>query len=257
MGREVTTVRPPGSSQSRNRCSQSKTSCLKGIPRRPDALFAAKLEEDRCERRQAQVDRIGVAEPGDWLSRNAAEVTGVAAAEGGGIGVQQFAVKTRLGHTHTIVLAHDRGEVGNYHQEIFGVSGAAEERKHARVGIVAVQPLEAVPVEIHLMQGRLSGIELVQGRYQLLEPAVRLEFEEVPFEAGVVVPFGSLAELAAHKDQLLAGMTVEVAVEQAQVGKLLPHVARHLVQQRALAVHHLVMRKRSLLHKMPGDMWQQ
>ena len=51
-------------------------------------------------------------------------------------------------------------------------------------------------------------------------------------------------ELAAHEEQLLAGMRPHVRVERAQVRELLPAVARHLRQQRALAVHDLVVRER-------------
>ena len=39
-------------------------------------------------------------------------------------------------------------------------------------------------------------------------------------------------------------MTVHVAVEEAQIRKFLPHVPRHLVEQRTLPIHNLVMRQR-------------
>jgi hypothetical protein len=47
-------------------------------------------------------------------------------------------------------------------------------------------------------------------------------FEQVPVQAGVVVPFAALRELAAHEQQLLARVAPHEAVEQAQVGELLP-----------------------------------
>ena len=59
-----------------------------------------------------------------------------------------------------------------------------------------------------------------------------------------MVPLVPLAELAAHEQQLLAGLRVHVAVEQAQVGELLPVVARHLAEERAFAVDDLVVRER-------------
>jgi hypothetical protein len=64
-------------------------------------------------------------------------------------------------------------------------------------------------------------------------------------------PSRRLAELAAHEQQLLAGVRPHVAVERAQVGELLPAVARHLVEQRALAVHDLVVRERQ--HEVLGE----
>ena len=57
-------------------------------------------------------------------------------------------------------------------------------------------------------------------------------------------PFAFLAELAAHEDQLLAGMAPHEGVVGAQIGKALPAVAGHAPEDRALAVHHLVMRQR-------------
>ncbi len=56
-----------------------------------------------------------------------------------------------------------------------------------------------------------------------------------------MVPFLSLAELAAHEEKLLAGLGVHVAEQDAQVGELLPVVTGHLAEQRSLAVHDLVV----------------
>src|SRR5579872_6546226 len=68
--------------------------------------------------------------------------------------------------------------------------------------------------------------------------------EQMPIEAGVVIPFAPLTELAAHEEQLLARACPHIGVERAQVGELAPAVARHFVEQRALAVHDLIMRER-------------
>ena len=68
--------------------------------------------------------------------------------------------------------------------------------------------------------------------------------EQVPVERALVAPLGLLGELAAHEQQLLARVRPHVGVQRAQVGQLLPAVARHLPVQRALAVHDLVVRER-------------
>ena len=68
--------------------------------------------------------------------------------------------------------------------------------------------------------------------------------EQVPVDRLVVLPLAPLGELVAHEEELLAGVAEHVAVEQAEVGELLPDVARHLVDQRALAVDDLVVRER-------------
>ena len=59
-----------------------------------------------------------------------------------------------------------------------------------------------------------------------------------------MVPFGRLAELATHEQQLLAGVGPHPGQQRPQVGGLLPPVAGHLVEQRSLAVDDLVMRQR-------------
>ncbi len=59
-----------------------------------------------------------------------------------------------------------------------------------------------------------------------------------------MVPFTSLRKLVAHKQQFLTGEGPHPAVVGAQVGKLLPRIARHAVENRFLAVHHFIVRQR-------------
>ncbi len=59
-----------------------------------------------------------------------------------------------------------------------------------------------------------------------------------------MLPFALLAELAAHEKQLFPRLRVHVAEQEPEIGELLPFIARHSTQQRALAVHHLVVGKR-------------
>ena len=56
-------------------------------------------------------------------------------------------------------------------------------------------------------------------------------------------PLAHLAKLATHEQQLLSWLGKHVSKEQAQVGKSLPFVPRHFADQRALAMHHLVVRQ--------------
>jgi hypothetical protein len=77
-----------------------------------------------------------------------------------------------------------------------------------------------------------------------LDAAMRGVVEEMPVEARVVLPLAPLAELAAHEEELLPGLRPLVAEKEAEVRALLPRVARHLVEQRTLPVHDLVVRER-------------
>src|ERR1017187_9067966 len=66
----------------------------------------------------------------------------------------------------------------------------------------------------------------------------------MPVQARVVVPLGSLAELATHEKQLFAGLGELVAGKKAEIRELLPLVAGHAGEQRAFAVYDLVVRQR-------------
>ena len=68
--------------------------------------------------------------------------------------------------------------------------------------------------------------------------------ERRPIEIAIVIPLALLREFAAHEQQLLAGMRPHEAEIGAQIGEALPAVAGHLADQRAFAVHDLVVRQR-------------
>ena len=106
-----------------------------------------------------------------------------------------------------------------------------------------VDPLEAGPVVIEFVQRRLLAVEPVKVSYEPLEPHVWLEIAEMPFQASFMVPLTPLSELSAHEQHFLAGMPVHEAIEGTEVGKALPLVAGHFVEQRPLSVHHFIVRE--------------
>src|SRR5262249_18851341 len=110
------------------------------------------FEEEYTERRQAEVERIRTSQPGHRLGLDATVIPHVAAAVYGCIGVEHFAVKARFGDAYAVGLADDRCEVGHHDKDVLGVLRAAEEGKHARIGVIAIDPLKPVPIEIHLME---------------------------------------------------------------------------------------------------------
>src|SRR5205807_9895637 len=102
---------------------------------------------------------------------------------------------------------------------------------------------ESVPVEVHLVQRRLRAVHAVQVCHTSLESALQRILEQVPIDAPGLTPFVALAEVQAHEQKLLARVSKHVRVQQAQRCKLLPGIARDLVQHTALAVYHLVVRQ--------------
>ena len=91
----------------------------------------------------------------------------------------------------------------------------------------------------------MQRLFLAKDSVQVADPqaqaAVHRIVEQMPIQALLHVPLLPLSELAAHEDQLLARLREHPAIEEPQVGELLPVVARHLRDQRALSVHDLVV----------------
>ena len=59
-----------------------------------------------------------------------------------------------------------------------------------------------------------------------------------------MVPLGPLRQFVAHEQELLAGHSVHITKEQAQVGILLPLVARHHAEEGPFPVDGFIMRER-------------
>src|SRR5215831_7312943 len=73
----------------------------------------------------------------------------------------------------------------------------------------------------------------------------------MPVQAAVMVPLANLTELSSHEQQLLSGQSKHVGVKKTQVGESLPLIAGHFTNERAFAVHNLVMRQRQ--HEVLGE----
>ncbi len=172
-----------------------------------------------------------------------AHVAGVGAAVVSGVGVHDFAVETRIGNAEAIAAADHGSGVDDGNNEVFGVFATAEEGKNAVVGVVGVDPFETVPVKFNLMESGLGSIEMIEIADEALDAAVGIVLEKVPIETVSFAPFVALGELLAHEEKLFAWMRVLIGLEQTKVGKLLPHVARHFVEQRVFAMDDFVVGK--------------
>src|SRR5262249_57978251 len=99
---------------------------------------------------------------------------------------------------------------------LLGLAAAAEKGERALRSVVAVDPLEAGRLAVARVQGGLGAVGGVQVADPALQAAVRLALEERPVEARLVVPLAPLAELAAHEEELLAGLRPLAAEQRAQ-----------------------------------------
>jgi len=91
---------------------------------------------------------------------------------------------------------------------------------------------------------------MVEIAHPLLHPLVGGMIHQMPVERPFLAPLPALGELLPHEQQLLAGIPPHQAIIGPQRGEFLPVIARHLVQQRRLAMHHLVMAQRQ--HEILG-----
>src|SRR5688572_15888178 len=208
---------------------------------RPLSLARLGLEDDYAQRRQGQQQRVEPAVRGQRIRLYPTEIAHAAAAVDRGVAVEELAPVTAARNADGVVLARNRREVA-HHQHLGAVARLAQEADDARFDVASVYPFEAARGKVELVQRRLAAMDAVEVAYPALHARMLRVRAEVPVEAHIVVPLAPLRELAAHEQQLLAGMRPHVAVEQAQVGELLPPVARHFGAQRALAVDDLIMR---------------
>src|SRR5262245_62512743 len=107
-------------------------------------------------------------------------IADVAAAICGGVAVQELLVVAELRHTDAIAAPDDRGPVQDDDEPVVGTSGMTNERNHARLVVIAIDPLESGRIEIQLEQGRLRTVQTVEIHDEPLEPGMEWTLEEMP-----------------------------------------------------------------------------
>ena len=182
--------------------------------------------------------------PGHRLGGDSAAQTDITAAIESGIGVEQFPVRPAPRHAQAVAVAHQRGEIDDADDEIVGVGANAPPGQHRVVAVVTVDPGEAMAVAVQLAQRRLFLQQPVEVPHTGLQAAMQGIVQQMPIQAAVAIPFPLLAELGAHEQQFFARLAEHEGVIGPQIGEFLPSIARHAAENRAFAVHHLVMAQR-------------
>src|SRR5262245_58591698 len=120
------------------------------------------------------------------LRLNPAEVSAIAATVNGAIRVQDFPVPSRSRHADSKTSSQNRREITDTDDAATTGGREPEKGDHVVVGRVHIAPLEPWWLDIGLPQSRLFTVEMVQVADQRAQPAMRLVFEQMPIEAGVV-----------------------------------------------------------------------
>ena len=110
--------------------------------------------------------------------------------------------------------------------------------------ILVIDPFKPGRAEVELVKRRRRLVQTIKVAHQAVDTGVFGLVEQMPVKVAVVIPFPRLRKLAAHEQQFFARVAPHEAQVGAQVGELLPGIARHFAQQRAFAMHHLVVRDR-------------
>ena len=185
--------------------------------------------------------------PDDLLGVDPAQVPHARPAIALRVGVEHLAPPPGERQADPVIGLRVAGEVrdARHHRRLaLGVDPVAQEAQDVAARVVGVDPGEALGGDVtrpHRGHGAVSPVEVADQR---LDPAVQRVLEQVPVERPLLGPLAFLPELAALEQQLLARVRPHVGQQRAQVRGLVPGVAGHPLPQRALAVHHLVVRER-------------
>jgi len=156
------------------------------------------------------------------------------------VGVEDAGILPRGRYADAVARPVHRGEVAHHHQSA-ALFVPAHEGHGVGLVVVGLNPREALPGEIQLPQLFVLQVEGVGRLEKGLGLPVFLVGQQVPVQGLLKMPLVPLAELAAHHQQLLPRVGEHVGVKRPHAGKLLGIGPRHLVEKRALHMHHLVM----------------
>ena len=95
------------------------------------------------------------------------------------------------------------------------------------VVILEVDPLETIVSVVLVKKRGLIFVEVVEVFDETLKTRMIWLVAEMPVERLSVIPLLKLPEFASHKKKLFPGMGKHPSVEEAEIGKLLPAIARH------------------------------
>src|SRR6202034_1308213 len=153
---------------------------------------SARRQEQGRERRQTQ--REGMMPPARRQRRGfpAPEVAGVAAAVVPRITVETLLPVAATRSADAEVIARHRREVADDQHHVARVVAFAQEGESARLGVVAVNPFEAIGGKVPLVECRRVAIEAVQVLDPTPHAGVMRILQHVPFQTLFMRPLAFL-----------------------------------------------------------------
>ncbi len=118
--------------------------------------------------------------PGDRLSIHAAPVIHIASTIPLGIAIQQLLIISLGRYPQPKIFAWNGCKIQRTDDKVVGILRPPDVGECRLVAVVEIDPFKTGPVKIHFMEGRLTGIQVIQISHKLLKPAMRFIIQEVP-----------------------------------------------------------------------------
>lgn len=143
---------------------------------------------------------------GDFIAVYRAAVAGITAVVMHRVSIEDFSPFARLIDTKAIATAGYRRKVAGNDNFITGFI-TTNKNQHRAFVVIDHQPFKTIAVKVEFMQRFVMTVSVVQVAHQTLYAVVPViaPFQQMPVEAGVVVPFTAPGKLVTHKQQLLTG----------------------------------------------------
>ena len=205
--------------------------------------------------------------PTEVLRPHFAHVAEPAAAPLLGVGIEHLQPAASSRQADAVAVLREGGEVRDAYNHVAGRhcgpccvplgrpgrTADAVERQDVVVRVAGIYPAETFRREIELPECWLRPVQSVGLSEHTAQLGVVLPLvEHPPVEGPLVVPLPLFSQFGAHEKHLFARMGPHPGVKRSQVCELLPSVAGHLGEHRALTVHNLVVGKGEYEVLVPG-----
>src|SRR5207244_11199465 len=147
-----------------------------------------RLEEEYAQRRQRDLEAVGVVTPRLVGGPHEPAIAQVAPAVHLGVAVQQLPPVSTAWDAQAVGVSRHAREVADYHSGVVRIMSPTEEGEAAVFVVVDLQPLEARPVEVHLVQRRFGTVQPVEISHPALQARLERVLEEVPVETLGLAP---------------------------------------------------------------------
>ena len=120
--------------------------------------------------------------------------------------IQEQRVIAPLRNAYPVVGPVHGGEIAYEQQALLLVVCVSDKAEDATVAVVGIDPLEAIPVVVRLLQGRILFVNVEQIPHILLQIAVQILLRQIPVQADLLIPLVELSEILPHEQELFARM---------------------------------------------------